>query len=175
MARLLVVAFLLAAAAVSAQVTVGVLPNTLNSSDANFPTPQTDVSLENPATGSGVITTVSFGWNSSCSAVAKIKFFRRAGNTLTMTTERGPFDTLSGRTVQVVTLSPGVDVQAGDVIAVTRVKSCGNAVAEAGTGTAGYVVLQGDATTGTISAGNTFHDKLGLLGVAPAPGDVVTG
>ena len=44
-----------------AQISVGVIPNTLNSSDANFPTPQTDVSLENPATGSGSIDTGSGG------------------------------------------------------------------------------------------------------------------
>jgi len=175
MRRLLVVLSLFVAVAASAQVTVGVLPNTLNSSDANFPTPQTDVSLENPATGSGVITTVSFGWNAACTGVAKIKFFRRSGNTLTMFDQRGPFDTSAGRPVQTVTLSPGVNVQAGDLIGITRVVACGNALAEAGTGTQGYVVLQGDATTGTVSAGNTFHDKLGLFGTAPAPGDVVTG
>lgn len=173
--RLLVVLALLAALAAPAQVTVGVMPNTLNSSDANFPTPQTDVSLENPATGSGSITTVTFGWNAACTGVAKIKFFRRSGNTLTQTAERGPFDTLSGRNVQTASLSPGVDVQAGDLIGITRMKTCGNALAELGTGTQGYVVLQGDAQTGTISVNNTFHDKLGLSGLGAAPGDVVTG
>ena len=165
---------LLAAAPVIAQVSVGVLPATLNSSDANFPTPQTDVSLENPATGSGTITNVSFGWNATCTGAAKIKFFHRSGNTLTMFAERGPFDTSAGRTVQAVALSPGVGVQAGDLIAITRVISCGNALAEAGTGTQGYVVLQGDASSGTVSTGNTFHDKLGVLGTSSASGDAVT-
>jgi hypothetical protein len=167
--------FLVAGVAV-AQVTVGVMPATLNSSDANFPTPQTDVSLENPATGSGNITSVSFGWNAACTGVAKIKFFRRSGNTLTMFAERGPFDTSAGRPVHFAVLSPGVGVQAGDLIAITRVVAgCGNTLAEAGTGTQGYVVLQGDATSGTISAGNTFHDKLGLVGTGSAPGDVAAG
>lgn len=168
-------ASLVVAGAAVAQVSVGVLPANLNTSDANFPTPQTDVSLENPATGSGNITTASFGWNATCNGVAKIKFFRRSGNTLTMFAERGPFDTNAGRPVQFVTISPVVGVQAGDLIAITRIASCGNALAEAGTGSEGYVVLSGDATSGTVSAGNTFHDKLGLVGNGSAVGDVVTG
>jgi hypothetical protein len=165
----------LTAAPALAQVTVGVLPSNLNSSDANFPTPQTDVSLENPATGAGRIVDVTFGWNATCNGVAKIKFFRRTGNTLTMLAERGPFDTGGGRNQHSVVMSPGVDVLAGDLIGITRVVSCGNTLAEAGTGTLGYVVLQGDATTGTVSAGNTFHDKLGLTGTAASPGNVTGG
>ncbi len=153
-----------------AQISVGVMPSTLNSSDANFPTPQTDVSLENPATGSGSIDTVTFGWNATCTGVAKIKFFHRSGNNLTQFAERGPFDTFAvGRVTQVVPLNPPVGIAPGDLIGITRVVSCGNALAEATTGTQGYVVLQGDATSGTISAGNTFHDKLGLMGTGFAP------
>lgn len=165
-----------AVAVAVAQISVGVIPNTLNSSDANFPTPQTDVSLENPATGSGSIDTVTFGWNATCTGVAKIKFFRRTGNTLNMVAERGPFNTItSSRVTQVVQLSPPVGVAPGDLIGITRMVSCGNALAEAGTGTQGYVVLQGDATTGTISAGNTFHDKLGVMGTGFAPANSVQG
>lgn len=168
--RLLVVlAVSLLTVPVFAQLTVGVLPDNLNSSDANFPTPQTDVSLENPVGAAGVIDTVTFGWNATCSGVAKIKFFRRSGTTLTMTEQRGPFNTfVSGRVQQTVTLSPPVAVQAGDLIAITRVVACGNALAEAGTGTQGYVVLQGDAASGTISAANTYHDRLGLQGTGTA-------
>ena len=163
------------ASVASAQITVGVLPTNLNSSDANFPTPQTDVSLENPATGSGTVNLVSFAWNADCSGAVKIKFFRRSGNTLTMIAERGPFDTRSGIRGTTATLSPAVNVQPGDLIAITRLQSCGNALAEAGTGTQGYVVLQGDATSGTIASGNTFHDKLGLMGNGSAPASSVAG
>jgi hypothetical protein len=159
-----------------AQVSVGVMPTTLNSSDANFPTPQTDVSLENPATGVGNIDTVTFGWNATCASVAKIKFFRRSGNSLILIAERGPFDTFAvGRVTQVVPLNPPVAVAAGDLIGITRIQSCGNALAEAGTGTQGYVVLQGDANSGTVSAGNTTHDKLGLMGTGSAPPTAVQG
>jgi hypothetical protein len=107
--------------------------------------------------------------------VAKIKFFRRSGDTLTMFAERGPFDTGGGRTVHNVALSPGVNVQTGDLIAITRMVNCGNALAELGTGSQGYVVLPGDATAGTISAGNTIHDKLALIGTGSAPGDATAG
>src|SRR5207244_2877909 len=106
----------------------------------------------------------------------KIKFFRRSGNTLTLIDQRGPFSTFAiGRVTQVVPLNPPVNVAAGDLIAITRVESCGNALAEAGTGTQGYVVLSGDASSGTIAAGNTFHDKLGLMGTGSAPGTAVAG
>lgn len=173
--RLVLFAASLIALSASAQVTIGVMPSNLNTADVNFPTPQTDVSLENPATGPGLVTTVNFAWNGFCFGVVKIKFFRRSGNTLTMFAERGPFDANQGRPIQSVILSPGVEIQAGDLIGITRVAACGNALAEAGTGTQGYIVLQGDATSGTISAGNTFHDKLGLLGIASSPADAGTG
>src|SRR5258706_10633190 len=92
-----------------------------------------------------------------------------------MIDQRGPFDTFAGRVTQVVPLNPTVSVAVGDLIAITRVVSCGNALAEPGTGTQGYVVLQGDATTGTVSTGNTFHDKLGLMGTGSAPPTSVQG
>src|SRR5215471_14293200 len=94
-AALLFSAFFIASSSL-AQNSVGVMPSTLNSSDANFPTPQTDVSLENPVTNSGTIDQVTFGWNATCNGVAKIKFFRRSGNNLTLLDSRGPFDTLPG-------------------------------------------------------------------------------
>lgn len=176
MKKLLVVLLLgFLAPAAAAQVTVGVMPGTLNSSDANFPTPQTNVSLENPATGAGTITNVTFAWSGPCTAVAKIKFFRRSGNSLTMLAERGPFDSDSSGITR-VTLSPAVPVQAGDLIAITRVLAdCHTMRAEFQTGNPGYVVLQGDATSGTVSPGNNVYaDRLGLVGTGPA-GEVVAG
>src|SRR5947209_5882808 len=147
-AALLLSALLLSSAAFG-QVTVGVLPTNVNANDVNLGTPQTDVSLENPVTGSG--------------------------SALTMTAERGPFDAFVGVRGTTVPLSPPVSVQPGDLIAVARVQSCGNAMVESGTGTQGYVALAGDATAGTISAGNTFHDKLALMGTGSVPGNSVAG
>src|ERR1051325_11015395 len=160
MRQIALVAFLsFPAVAAFAQITVGVMPANLNSGDANFPTPQTDVSLENPVNAAGTIDQVTFAWNATCNGVAKIKFFRRSGNNVTLVDSRGPFDTLAG-TRQTIGLVPAVNVQAGDLIAITRMQNCGNALVEAGTGTQGYAVLQGDASSGTITAGATFHDRL---------------
>ena len=173
-AALLLSALLLSSAAFG-QVTVGVLPTNVNANDVNLGTPQTDVSLENPVTGSGTIDSVTFAWSATCGGAVKIKFFRRSGSALTMTAERGPFDAFAGVRGTTVPLSPPVSVQPGDLIAVARVQSCGNAMVESGTGTQGYVALAGDATSGTISAGNTFHDKLALMGTGSVPGNSVAG
>jgi len=158
-----------------AQISIGVLPLNLNANAAGTAVPQTYVSLENPATGTGAISSVSFGWSANCGATVKIKFFRRAGSALTLFDERGPFDTVSGIRGTTVSLSPAVNVQAGDLIAIVRVQDCGSPLIEQGTGTQGYVLLTGDATAGTISVANTFHDRLALMGTGASPSGSVAG
>ena len=133
----LLLSSLLLAAPVLAQISVGMLPLNLSSNAAGTATPQTYVSLENPATGSGAISSVSFNWSANCGAAVKIKFFRRSGNTLTLVDERGPFDTVSGIRGTTVSLAPAVNVQAGDLIAIVRVQNCGSPLVEPGTGTQG--------------------------------------
>src|SRR4029077_6450512 len=91
-------------------------------------------------------TSVHVYWSSSgCTNALKIKFFRRSGNTFTMTTERGPFSSTSGD--MTLAMSPAVPVLQGDLIGVARVANCGNPASFVGIVTGGYVVYGSDVTT----------------------------
>ena len=159
--------FILFASVLSAQtVTVGLDLPSFNASDNNTGPIRTDISLDNPATGNGTISTVKFGYSASCTAAVKIKFFRRSGNTFTMTAERGPFNTTTNNNT--VTLSPGVAVQTGDLIAIAKVAQCGNPVGAFGTAGA-YVGFPSDVTTSVnLSAGSSATYPLALFGTGAA-------
>src|SRR5256885_5017378 len=165
------------ASILSAQtVTVGVDLPSVNASDNNAGPIRTDISLDNPATGNGTISTVKFGWSTSCTGAAKIKFFRRSGNTFTMTAERGPFDTTSAGTGNnnTVTLSPPVAVQTGDLIAIARITNCGNPVGAFGTSGSGFIGFASDVT-GSVnsSAGNPATYPLALFGTGAIKSETV--
>ncbi len=128
------------AAAVAQSVKMGLA--LFNVGNVNPPGVETILELTFPANIDGRITTATFGWSASpCAAAAKIKFFRPAFSPLgvavlpsfTFLTERGPFDVTAPVTqsgfgmlaTQTVVLNPAVEVQAGDVVAITNVTSCG--------------------------------------------------
>jgi hypothetical protein len=116
-----------------------------NSSDSATGPVRTDIDLVQPATATGNVSTVHVYWSSSgCTNAMKIKFFRRSGNTLTMTAERGPFSPVGGDNN--IAMSPVVAVQQGDLIAVARIANCGNAGTFFGFPTAGNVVFASDVT-----------------------------
>src|SRR5260221_6601507 len=72
--------------------TVGVDVTTPNSSDSAIAATRTDISLNNPATATGTVASVKVYWSAlGCANAFKVKFFRRVGDTLTLTAERGPF------------------------------------------------------------------------------------
>jgi len=89
---------------------------------------QTFVDLYSPATATGSIGTADFMWSAvPCAAAAKLKVFRRRGETLVFIAERGPFDPVSNdyQNLTRVTFDPPVDVQQGDLIGLSRVSECG--------------------------------------------------
>jgi hypothetical protein len=137
----------------SAQLTVGNLVGSPNSSDVPISSVRTDIDLLSPASATGTVDTATFGWSAACSNAAKIKFFRRSGDTLTMIAERGPFTTTS--VSNTVALSPAVDIQQGDLIGITTLASCGNPVALSGFPSAGYVQYSGDVTGAVSFAAGT--------------------
>jgi hypothetical protein len=128
---------------------------------------RTDISLDNPATANGTITVVKLRWTAAgCTNGIKVKFFRRIGDTLTMTAERGPFTPPNGITT--IDMVPPVDVKQGDFIGVARLTDCGSAQAM-NTGTInanGYGYLQYD---GDVSGSVDVHDgtraKFQVLGL----------
>jgi hypothetical protein len=126
-----------------------------NSSDGGIASDvRTDIDLLNPANATGTVDTATFGWSSSgCTNAVKIKFFRRSGDTLTLTDERGPFN---GNPSSTVALSPAVNIQEGDLVGIARLANCGNPVALFGFPSAGYVAYSGDVT-GSVSLAAGAH------------------
>ena len=67
--------------------TVGNELTSPNASDGNIGATRTDIDLVHPATHSGSVSSAKLYWSSSgCSNAFKIKFFRRVGDTLTIST-----------------------------------------------------------------------------------------
>lgn len=115
---------LLVTSLASAQVMIGSMPAVPAS--YNGMGPSTVIDLSHPATGFGVLTTASVRWNIGCANAFKLKFLTLDQlSSYSVNAVRGPFNAVSG--TNVVTLSPPVLVQEGDVIAVTQVgsASCG--------------------------------------------------
>ena len=139
-----------------------------NSSDSNIAPVRTDIDLASPANATGSVTSVHVYWsNSACTNALKIKFFRRSGNTLTMTAERGPFT--SSTNDLTLAMSPAVPVLQGDLIGVARVASCGNPGTFFGVASGGYVAYGSDVTGSVdLSAGSASGAPLALGGTGTA-------
>jgi len=139
-----------------------------NSSDSAVAPVRTDIDLSNPATATGNITSVHYYWSSAgCANAVKIKFYRRAGNTLTMTAERGPFTPSADNDIS---LTPAVAVQQGDLIGIARLTSCGNAGAFfGGAASDGYVAFPSDLSGPVdINTGSRNLSPLALSGSGTA-------
>lgn len=127
-----------------------------NSSDGNVGAIRTDIDLVHPATHTGSVSSAKLYWSSSgCTNAFKIKFFRRVGDTLTMTAERGPFTPTAN--IHTATLSPAVSVQQGDLIGVARVANCGNAGAITGFPSEGYLQYASDVAGSVTIASAAMH------------------
>jgi hypothetical protein len=147
--------------------TMGVDIASPNAGDGGvFTTVRTDISLDNPATATGNITSVKVNWsNSGCTNGIKVKFFRRVGDNLTLINERGPFSTSSS----VIAMTPPVAVQQGDLIGVARLANCGNAQTLLGIVAAGYLAYTGDVTgTVAFSDGARVGSPISLSGSGTA-------
>ena len=138
--------------------TVGSLPANPNLVINTYPS-LTAVSLANPAPGTGTVTNAVFNWSASpCPRAAKIKFLRpdfvggaRPVPVDVVVAERGPFDVTAH--TQSVFLSPPVDVQAGDRIALAAITSCGFPVGESPT--VGAIGVHSGDLTGIVTPGSS--------------------
>jgi hypothetical protein len=150
------IALLLPVSLFGVTLTVGNDFSSPNASDGNIGVTRTDIDLVHPATHSGSVSSAKIYWSSSgCVNAFKIKFFRRVGDTLTMTAERGPFTPTAS--VYTATFSPAVSVQQGDLIAVARLVACGNAGAITGFPSEGYLQYAGDVTGSVTIAAAAMH------------------
>ncbi len=156
-------ALLLALPLSAVTLTVGNDVPSPNSSDGNVGAVRTDIDLVHPATHTGNVSTAKLYWSASgCVNAFKIKFFRRVGDTLTMTAERGPFTPTAN--VYTATLSPAVSVQQGDLIGIARVANCGNTGAMTGFPSEGYLQYASDVI-GSVAMGDAVTHQGGVLAV----------
>lgn len=158
----------LALGATAQTLTMGNVLATVNSSDLAIAATRTDVDLGNPANATGNVTSAEFHWSAlGCTNAVKIKFFRRSGDSLTMTAERGPFSVTTFDST--LAMSPPVPVQQGDLIGIARVASCGNAGALVGIVTPGFLVFPSDVTgTVAFSSGTRGSGVLSVSGSGTA-------
>ena len=166
---------LLAAVPLFSQLTIGSpFSGSPNASDQNVGPVRTDIDLTAPASGTGTVTSAHVYWSQSgCANAIKIKFFRRSGNTLTMTAERGPFSSVGADNT--FTMSPAVPVLQGDLIGVARVANCGNAGTFFGFVSAGHVEFPSDVTGSVDLSAGTLGAPLALSGSGPTPTEQVRG
>jgi hypothetical protein len=152
-------------------ITAGSLPVFPNFGFNPSPVLLTAVDLSFPSTGNGTMTSATFVWSSApCAGTVKIKFFRRSGDALFFVAERGPFD-VNG-TTQTVALTPPVAVQAGDLVGIARVASCGSPTGLSPGGPSGLVAFSGDiATSVAISSGTSAaNSTLAVMALGSATG-----
>ena len=152
-------------------ITAGSLPVFPNFGFNPSPVLLTAVDLSFPSTGNGTMTSATFVWSSApCAGTVKIKFFRRSGDALFFVAERGPFD-VNG-TTQTVALTPPVAVQAGDLVGIARVASCGSPTGLSPGGPSGLVAFSGDiATSVAISSGTSAaNSTLAVMASGSATG-----
>lgn len=158
---LLVVALPLPLFAVT--LTIGNESVTVTSSDGNVGAVRTDIDLVHPATHTGSVSSARLYWSStSCTSALKIKFFRRVGDTLTMTAERGPFTPTTN--YYTATLTPAVSVHQGDLIGITRIANCGNAGAVTGFPSEGFLQYASDVT-GSVAMSAAVAHQGGVLAI----------
>src|SRR4051812_24798626 len=127
----------------------------------NAPPPFTMIDLSHPATADGAVASASVRWGGgSCTAAFKVKFLRPSSSltltTFTLVAERGPFNAVAGRNQ--LTLTPPVDVKAGDLIAVTSLvpfATCGSPFSAVDSGAA-VMRISGDVTNGSF---NGFYNR----------------
>ncbi|HZI67081.1 MAG TPA: hypothetical protein VFF17_11000, partial [Thermoanaerobaculia bacterium] len=127
-------------------VTVGALPPSPNfafSLDGAL----TVVDLAHPAPVAATLTSAAFNWSTApCPAAVKLKFFRASPNgSFLLLAERGPYNVTS--LLLFVPLSPPVDVQAGDLIGIARISSCGSPVGQSPGAAAGVIRFPSDVTS----------------------------
>jgi hypothetical protein len=106
------------------------------------------VNYSHPATAAGTVASATLNWaGGPCSGAFKLKFFRRSGDTYSMTTERGPF--AATFSLVTVVLSPPVTLAKGDLIGVVHLRSdCGSVIiTKIDPNVASFVTILGDVST----------------------------
>src|ERR1051325_6166229 len=147
-----VVSLSLTASAALAQITMGAMPP-IDGFAVSRNVPTTLVDLGHPALSPATMTAASVRWAGNCSGAFKLKFLRPSAGLAgyTVMAERGPFDAVNG--VNLVALSPGVEVLPGYLLAVTQLQasssSCGGPIYSLGARSTSVMVINARASSET--------------------------
>lgn len=170
---MLAVALLEASAAVPQTLTMGDPNARPNAGDTTLGVAGTAVDLADPANASGTIDHVVLRWSQvGCSAAAKIKVFRRVGDSFSLVAERGPYDITAE--VTDISLSPAIPVLEGDLIGVARVGDCGTPTAFLRVMPGNYIEVAGD-TTGFSYSDSAVHRGFLTVHATGTASEVVAG
>ncbi|HEY6139777.1 MAG TPA: hypothetical protein VI670_18615 [Thermoanaerobaculia bacterium] len=162
-----VVSLSLTASAALAQITMGAMPP-IDGFAVSRNVPTTLVDLGHPALSPATMTAASVRWAGNCSGAFKLKFLRPSAGLAgyTVMAERGPFDAVNG--VNLVALSPGVEVLPGYLLAVTQLQasssSCGGPIYSLGDRSTSVMVINGDipasgSLNGTIERSEVINAR----------------
>lgn len=151
---------------------VGDPPSSHANGSAASDLPYTLIDLSRPATATGNLTQVKFGWVSNgCDPGVRIKIFHRTGSTLAPTAQSAPLSVSSTDANSVFTspLTPPLPVEEGDLIGMAVLNACGNPVAFYGFPTVGFLAYAGDVQSAvsidTPHGRSTAQLSLGATGV----------
>ena len=103
------------------------------------------IDLNNPASATGSLTAVRFGWGvSSCAVAGKVKIFRRTGDSLTLTAEQAVNTLTPSGDFFTAALSPALPIRQGDLIGIYGSGSCGNPVYLSNPFAGSFLIYSGD-------------------------------
>jgi hypothetical protein len=149
------------------ELTIGSLYPTFGTS-YSLAGPLTMVNLSAPATGVGVVSTVTLTWRLNngvvCPDAFRVRFFRKAAdaNVYVASATRGPFAGKEGQIT--VSLSPPVTVSTGDVIGVVQGPggTCGTVVTARGGKTLRTGFVQGDSETFDLRSATLLENAVNI-------------
>ena len=175
-------------AASTQAVTIGAIPSGALGSRALRETSvlTTIVNSAYPATVAGTVDRATVMWaigpdtaNGTCHNAFEIKLLRPSTSgpfALNVVAERGPFDAVNN--LNVVTLSPPVAIEPGDLIAVTQLQgflSCGGVLSATADQTVSYFISESDPALGAPVDGMVIDHGLVPAVRASSAADVVHG
>jgi hypothetical protein len=134
----------------------------------------TAIDLASPANLGGSIFSATVRIGPRCAPRIKIKFFRPVGSTLVFLGERGPFVLAQTTQPQTVQLNPAFTVQAGDLIGLSSLDSCGYVVYLTPGADPGVIFVFGTDVVGNIPRTSGERGTLPVFGQGQ-PSEAVVG
>jgi len=173
--RIPVLASLVALAlSASAEVTIGNYTLAGDTFQQPADAPYTIIDLNSGATENGTIAAVAVRtFGAPCADAFRVRFYRPGGGSVSIVAERGPFAVNGGITK--VTMTPPVNLRAGDLIGIVAQKPCMRVTGQAPVTNANAVQFPGIIDAVDLSTGTPLpHFALAAYGAASTTAEVRT-